>query len=368
MKLLKGIKSRRFRSRFIEMLWTILAWVFAIDLFFIVRFAFNPGATNPLNPGVAIDTFSLFLNFTRSAIILGIANSLLDLVFDRRVFRAMSYGRLILIKSGSYVLLFIFVILFVNIISSISYYGYLDLDLWFKNISGQLLLVFLVILPYILLVSFLINLTKQIDLKFGPGNLKNLLLGRFHHPRQDHRIFMFLDMKSSTTIAEKLGHIQISRLIQDCFTDLSIVRDYKAEIYQYVGDEAVLSWSLENGLENSNCIKAYFAFQNLLERRGENYKKKYGLIPFFKAGLNVGDVTLAEVGQIKREIAFHGDTLNTAARIEGMCNEYNKNLLLSQSLKDMLKDQEDFQIDEVGEFLLRGKTKASKIYSIEKIK
>jgi len=126
-----------------------------------------------------------------------------------------------------------------------------------------------------------------------------------------------------------------------------------------------LSWSLENGLEDLNCIKVYPAFQNLLEGRGEYYKKKYGLIPVFKAGLNVGDVTLAEVGQIKREIAFHGDTLNTAARIKEMCNEYNKNLLLSQSLKEMLNDQEDFQINEVGEFFLRGKTKPSKIYSME---
>jgi adenylate cyclase len=287
------------------------------------------------------------------------------LVFERRVFRAMSYGRLILIKSGSYVLLFIIVLLFANIISSISYYGYFDLDLWINNIRDIFFLIFLVMIPYILLVSILINLTKQIDLKFGPGNLKNLLLGRFHHPRQDHRIFMFLDMRSSTTIAEELGHIQFSRLIQDCFTDLTVVRDYKAEFYQYVGDEAVLSWSLENGLEDLNCINAYFAFQNLLEKRGDYYKKKYGLIPIFKAGLNVGDVTLAEVGQIKREIAFHGDTLNTAARIEGMCNEYNKNILLSQGLKEMLNDHEDFQIDEVGEFLLRGKAKPSKIYSIE---
>ena len=70
-------------------------------------------------------------------------------------------------------------------------------------------------------------------------------------------------------IAEELGHIQFSRLIQDCFTDLSVVRDYKVDIYQYVGDEAVLSWSIANGLENFNCIKAYFEVENLLEKRDD---------------------------------------------------------------------------------------------------
>ena len=222
-------------------------------------------------------------------------------------------------------------------------------------------------LVYVSLVSILITTYKQIDLKFGPGNLFRLLTGRFHKPQSDHRIFMFLDLKSSTTIAEKLGHIQVSRLIQDCFTDLTIVRDYKAEIYQYVGDEVVLSWSMSNGLENLNCIKAYFKFQSLLELRSDFYKTKYGFVPFFKAGLNVGDVTIAEVGQIKREIAFHGDTLNTASRIQEKCNDYKKSLLLSQHFKELIEDNEELQINLVGEIMLRGKAQPLKIYSIDEI-
>lgn len=178
---------------------------------------------------------------------------------------------------------------------------------------------------------------------------------------------MFLDLKSSTTIAENIGHMRYSQLIQDCFIDLSVVQNFKAEIYQYVGDEVVLSWSVSNGLENLNCLKTYFIFQNLLERRGDFYKKKYGLVPFFKAGLNVGDVTVAEVGQIKREIAFHGDTLNTASRIQGMCNDYKKGLLLSQALKELIDEREKLQINLVGEVLLRGKIQPLKIYSVDEI-
>ena len=79
----------------------------------------------------------------------------------------------------------------------------------------------------------------------------------------------------------------------------------------------------------------------------------------------MGDVTMAEVGLIKREIAFHGDTLNTAARIQGLCNTYKKSLLLSQTLKEVIGEQEDLQINEVGEVVLRGKSKALKIYYID---
>jgi adenylate cyclase len=362
---LPAILTWKFRHFLIQMLWMIGIWVVALNIFVFLRIAGNPGAANPVDPNAPVDYFSLAINITRGGIFLGIFYSLLELIFDRRVFRAMSYGKLILIQSVFYIIIIILITFLTNLVSFSIYLGYLDLNLWVKYIAGY---PWYVPIFYISLVTVLINITKQIDLKFGPGNFLNLLLGRYHKPRQDHRIFMFLDLKSSTTIAEKLGHIQVSRLLQDCFTDLTVVRDYKAEVYQYVGDEVVLSWSMSNGLENLNCIKAYFKFQQLLESRSEFYMMKYGLVPFFKAGLNVGDVTMAEVGQIKREIAFHGDTLNTAARIQGKCNDYKKSLLLSQSLKELIEGKEELQINPVGEVMLRGKTQPLKIYSIDQIK
>ena len=361
-KFKRVMNSWKFRQVLIRLLWMIATWVVALKIFVILRFSGNPNAANPIDPSAPVDISILFLNVLRGGIILGIAFGLLDLIFERRVFKVMSYGQLILIKSIFYIFLVVLTSFITNLISFTIYHGYLDFDLWVKNISR---LPWRVPLFYVSLICILINITKQIDLKFGPGNLLNLLLGRYHKPQQDHRIFMFLDMKSSTRIAEKLGHIQVSRLIQDCFTDLTIVRDYKAEIYQYVGDEVVISWSMTNGLENLNCIKAYFKFQELLESRSDFYRKKYGLVPFFKAGLNVGDVTIAEVGQIKREIAFHGDTLNTASRIQGKCNDYKKSLLLSQALKELIEGNEKLHISLAGKVLLRGKTMPMEIYFID---
>ncbi len=81
----------------------------------------------------------------------------------------------------------------------------------------------------------------------------------------------------------------------------------------------------------------------------------------------MGDVTIAEVGQIKREIAFDGDTLNTTSRIEGMCNSYEKGLLLSQALKELIEERTELQINLVGEAQLSGKSEPLKIYSIDEI-
>jgi adenylate cyclase len=202
------------------------------------------------------------------------------------------------------------------------------------------------------------------DRKFGPGNLAKLLLGKFHHPREEERIFMFLDLKSSTTHAERLGHIRYSQLIQDCFHDLSVVTDQEAEIYQYVGDEAVICWELKKGLDKNNCVQAFFAFDGYLQTRANYYREKYGFVPEFKAGMNVGLVTVAEVGEIKREIAFHGDVLNTAARIQGKCNEFGKRILISEYLHEYLKNDSELKSESLGSAELRGRKGTVGIYSV----
>jgi adenylate cyclase len=205
----------------------------------------------------------------------------------------------------------------------------------------------------------------QINEKFGQGVLINFLLGRYHRPKEDKRIFMFMDLKSSTTYAEKLGHIKYSQLIQDCFFDLTdIVLLYEAKIYQYVGDEVVLSWDVDKGINHQNCLKTFFAYDSLLQSKSAYYKNKYGVVPEFKAGLNLGAVTVAEVGEIKKELAYHGDVLNTAARIQSTCNEYKKKLLISEQIKTYFEKQMTYGFEFLGDVKLRGKEESVNIYAV----
>ena len=178
---------------------------------------------------------------------------------------------------------------------------------------------------------------------------------------------MFLDLKSSTTIAEKLGHIKFSRLIQDCFADLTpAIKKHKVEIYQYVGDEVVLSWPIDKGFENNNCIHCYFNYRELLNAKSDYYQQEYGVQPIFKAGIHMGEVTVAEVGLVKREIAYHGDVLNTTARIQSRCNDLKQQLLISQNLSEHLKKDERIERHLLGEELLKGKQQLVTIYGVTK--
>lgn len=217
---------------------------------------------------------------------------------------------------------------------------------------------------YALVVNFTINLFIHIDWILGPGNLLNLIKGRYYYPKEDNQIFMFLDLKGSTTLAEKLGNVKYSELIQDCFYDLAIVAKFGAKVYQYVGDEAVLTWSLKDGIEYNNCVKAFYAFKDELKKKEEYYISKYNEIPIFKAGLNSGIITITEVGEIKREIAYHGDTINTAARLQEECNKLGVDFIVSEKILDSLEKDSSISTKFEGEIVLRGKQGLIKMFSI----
>jgi len=85
------------------------------------------------------------------------------------------------------------------------------------------------------------------------------------------------------------------------------------------------------------------------------YKEKYGLSPQFKAGLHCGKVTTGEIGVLKKEIIFTGDVLNTTARIEGLCNNYDVDILVSDSLAEKLDLSPYYKVESVGKNNLRGK-------------
>ncbi|MCO6480502.1 MAG: adenylate/guanylate cyclase domain-containing protein [Phaeodactylibacter sp.] len=134
--------------------------------------------------------------------------------------------------------------------------------------------------------------------------------------------FLFLDIRSSTTIAEQLEEVQYFEFVKDFFQDVTpAILATKGEAYQYVGDEIVVSWPLDKGLRDNNCIHAFFEALRSIRGKVPHYQQKYGVSPSFKVGLHCGTVVTGEIGVIKRDIAHSGDVLNTAARIQSKCNE-----------------------------------------------
>jgi adenylate cyclase len=206
----------------------------------------------------------------------------------------------------------------------------------------------------------------EVSESLGHGVLSNFFTGRYHAPIEEERIFMFLDMKSSTSIAESLGHVRYFEMLREYYADLSgSVINYSGEIYQYVGDELVVSWKLSEGLRRNNCIRCFFAMKNSLGKQAAKYQQMFGLVPEFKAGFHFGKVTTGEIGVIKKEIIFTGDVLNSAARIQGLCNSYGVEIIISADLIGKLKLDARYQTRSLGENELKGRDEKLELFTVQ---
>lgn len=196
----------------------------------------------------------------------------------------------------------------------------------------------------------------------GPEMYQSVLRGKYSVPVEENRIFIFLDLVDSTTIAEKLGHIDYSRFLKECYelmTDAIVF--HQAAIYQYVGDEIVLTWKPEKGLKNDNCIKIYDSICKLIEKHSDFFMKEFGVIPKFCGGIHMGKVTAVQVGLIKRELAYHGDVLNTTSRLQEKCKDFDVNLLTTEAVRSQLSTE----LEHMGTLKLRGKISETEIYTVK---
>lgn len=354
------------RSYLVNILYTTLFWLFGVLLFVVLRTVGISEGGDFLafeHDHIELDGITVMIG----GLMLGIAFGILDIFLDTEKIRKKSFGFIILVKGIFHISILVLTTYAIVVILSLFKSGVDLREAYAFSFSKWTLSEdFLVALAYLWVVSMMISLIKQVNLNFGPGNLTRFMLGTYHHPRVEERIFMFLDMKSSTTHAERLGHIRYSELIQDCFYDLTeVVIGRKVEVYHYVGDEAVLTWTVDWGLDDANCLNAFFDFERVLYAKSAYYHEKYGFSPEFKAGVNIGLATIAEVGEIKREIHFHGDVLNTAARLESECSRYNRKMLISEDLRSRFSDYQDLKFDFIGEIMLKGKQRKLNIYCVE---
>ncbi|TLX76492.1 adenylate/guanylate cyclase domain-containing protein [Labilibacter sediminis] len=306
---------------------------------------------------------SIYTNTVFLSVAITVLFTFLDMIFSDRIMRFSPVRSMVFLRSLLYFAL-AFVILYLAANQSLNIKTIVDVESFLKYVPDWEIEQ-MRFMAYFYVSCIINNTFKEMYKKIGVGNFFNWFFGRLNKPREEKKIFMFIDMKASTRLAEQLGHERFSRLVQDVFNDMSVLYNYHGEIYQYLGDGAIVSWDVRKGVSNNNCLKSFYAFLRVIERRQRYYTRKYGEVPAFKAGLHVGKTMVLQVGSIRRDISYNGDTINTAARIESMCNEYKQNLLISGVLYEALEDSSEFNLKEVGNIKLKGKQRGVVIYQVK---
>ena len=285
-----------------------------------------------------------------------------ELIFPRWS-RTMTFARLSVVRIGSYTLLMIIALTAVNAVDrsivlelgpfeSIVYYaieGGVGRDLIFAIVASALLTAFL-----------------QVRKLHNPGEIRRLLTGWYHYPVEETRIFLFADVIGSTGIAERLGHMAYSSFLRDCFSDISeAILAWRGEVYQHAGDSVLVTWRMHRGTSSAACVQCFFDMIQLLERRQDDYRRKYDTVPRLRAGIHGGDVVTTWVGEARKDLAFHGDTMNVTARVEAACTELEVECLVSELVYSVIELPPHLEARSMGDVELRGRVGALHLYSVE---
>jgi adenylate cyclase len=219
-------------------------------------------------------------------------------------------------------------------------------------------------IPEWIILFVLTQLIIEINEKYSPGVFVDIVLGKYVQPQDEKRIIMFIDLKDSTSIAEKLGHKEYFKFIRDFIYYISIgLMEYGGRIYQYVGDEIVVSWP-DKKRNAKKCIYALIEARRSLHKHLDNFTRKYGVTPEFKVGIHVGEVTIGEIGIIKKDLVMSGDTMNTTARIRTACSELNQKYIISKDFLERV-NLKDWQTENLGPIELKGKNASVELFALK---
>jgi adenylate cyclase len=309
-------------------------------------------------PGIHVEILIL-------AVGMGVLMAFINHLAEVPGLRQRPVGQIVLVKGALYLLGLLAIVVLVHAVFLLFIFSWDEIR-ELQGIMSPRLLVSLVVFLVLSLMGLAFIL--EVRRKVGPGNLGALLTGRYHRPREEDRVFLFLDLKGSTSIAEQLGHTRYSQFIRHCFHDLTdSVLSFQAQVYQFVGDEVVLTWPQARTKAGSRSLDTFFAFRERLQEKQGWYMDEFGVAPEFRGGVEEGSVTVTEVGDIKREIAFHGDALNTAARLLELCRDYDAAVLVSGQIHQQIAQNPGLSTRSQGEITLRGKTEPVAVYGVERV-
>jgi adenylate cyclase len=219
-----------------------------------------------------------------------------------------------------------------------------------------------------LLAAFAINFVLMLQALLGGRTFAALVTGRYHRPQLEERIVLFLDLKGSTSLGERLGDTGFHRFLNQVFVDVADpVLEAGGEIYRYVGDEIIITWGRADGTRDAACVNCLFAIEDALASKRAEYKASFGAVPRLRGGLHLGSLIVGEMGDLKREIVLLGDTMNTTSRIEGICRATGRDYIASGALVRALPTlPSGVRMESLGTKLLRGKESGIELFALSR--
>jgi adenylate cyclase len=219
---------------------------------------------------------------------------------------------------------------------------------------------------YSLAVSAMAVFVARMSDLIGRDMFINLLLGRYHRPVREERVFLFIDVVGSTAFAEAFGDLRAQSYLGHFFASLTEpVRRFRGSIDDYVGDLAIITWPLAVGVAKARCVECVFSIDEVIAKSKQDWIERFGNVPRFRAALHCGPVVTADVGVDKHKIAYFGDTVNATARLEALSRELGAAVLVSGDLFERLPALAEWiTVTALGAHAVRGRSNLLEVIAL----
>ncbi len=178
---------------------------------------------------------------------------------------------------------------------------------------------------------------------------------------------LFSDIRGFTSMAEKIPAREVVAILNRYFDIMSKeILKHGGVIDKYIGDAIMAYWGapLKDPEQADKALSASKSMLAELKKLNEELRLSGADEINIGIGLYTGPAIVGNIGAENRfDYTAIGDTVNVAARLNGLSKEYKSMLIIGESTKNKLT--KNTPLVELGSTKLRGRNEAINIYTIK---
>ncbi|MEW6671520.1 MAG: adenylate/guanylate cyclase domain-containing protein [Thermodesulfobacteriota bacterium] len=176
----------------------------------------------------------------------------------------------------------------------------------------------------------------------------------------------FSDVQGFTSISEKLSPEKLVEILNEFLTEMTdIILKFEGTVDKFEGDAIIAFFGAPNDLENhaATACAATVEMQKRLVRLREKWKGEGKPELMMRIGLCSGPAVVGNMGSKNRmDYTMMGDTVNTAARLEGVNKVYGTYTLISETTRRAAGN--GFNFREIDKINVVGKKEPITVYQL----